>query len=79
MGTNPTGQSSTCGSVPCIDPRFALLAGPTASSFYCSASSFATSPNFAWGADFTNGNVNGFINKTGGNFVRAVRAGSCGS
>jgi hypothetical protein len=58
---------------PCIDPLF----GPTASSFYWSASSFATSPNFAWNASFNDGFVN-LTNKTLDYFVRAVRAGSCG-
>ena len=76
MGTNPTGQATTCSVAPCIDPDFAALGGPTASSFYWSASSDATDPNGAWVASFGNGFVfNGF--KTVGFFVRAVRAGSC--
>jgi hypothetical protein len=79
MGTNPTGQSSTCGSAaPCIDPRFAAIGGSTASSGYWSASTLVTNPNIAWFANF-----GGFVDfgnvKTFTTVVRAVRAGSCGS
>ena len=63
----------------CDDPSFAALGGPTASSGYWSASSFATSPSFAWNAVFFNGGVNVTRSKTNDLFVRAVRAGSCGS
>jgi len=78
MGTNPTGQATACAVSPCIDYQFAALGGPTASLFYWSASSFATTPNNAWVAFFNNGIVgNGF--KSNDNFVRAVRAGSCSS
>jgi hypothetical protein len=68
------------GPQPRIDPGFAGVGGPTASSGYWSASSFATNPNFAWDAVFGNGIVNGdhktFVAVF---FVRAVRAGSCSS
>lgn len=76
-GTNPTGQSTTCGVVPCIDPDFAAVGGPTASSFYWSASSDATFPTNAWFAFFGTGVVLGNGNKTLDYPVRAVRAGSC--
>jgi len=68
------GQSSTC--LPCIDPDFAAVGGPTASSGYWSASSNATSPSLAWFTFFSDGNVFG-SNKANDRFVRAVRAGSC--
>jgi uncharacterized protein YjbI with pentapeptide repeats len=78
MGTNPTGQATTCAAPPCIDPDFAALGGPTASSFYWSASTFATFPFAAGLASFSNGVVGNFsIFKTADNFVRAVRTGSC--
>jgi hypothetical protein len=84
-GTNPTGQATTCGTVDvpsCIDPDFAAVGGPTASSLggvhslHWSASSPLSLPDFAWEADFENGPV-GFNFKVAGLFVRAVRAGSC--
>jgi len=77
MGTNPTGQATTCSAQPCIDPDFAAVGGPTASSVYWSASSSATNPNFAWVASFSNGIVDGISIKALDWFVRAVRAGSC--
>ena len=43
-GLNATGQATTCSAVPCIDPDFAAVGGPTASSNYWSASSDATNP-----------------------------------
>jgi hypothetical protein len=79
MGTNPTGQATTCAAAPCIDPGFAAVGGPTASNSYGSASSLATHPSFAWVAGFFNGNVNSFDSSVFDFFVRAVRAGSCGS
>jgi hypothetical protein len=83
MGTNPTGQATTCAGPPCIDPSFAALGGPTASSFYWSATTFASFPAAARGADFSDGDVNfpgNFTSfKTLAQIVRAVRAGSCGS
>jgi hypothetical protein len=72
------GQSLTCLSAPCIDPGFAAVGGPTASSDYYSASSFATNPNFLWTAVFQNGFTHDDSGKTGeAGFFRAVRAGSC--
>jgi hypothetical protein len=75
-------QAATCFGAPCIDPAFAAVGGPTASSFYWSASTSVTSPGFAWVAFFTDGNVFNNVgnpSKTFDFFVRAVRAGSCGS
>jgi hypothetical protein len=77
-GLNATGQATTCAGPPCIDPDFAAIGGPTASSNYWSASTNVTSPNFAWFAVFNDGFVIN-VNKTFGSFVRAVRAGSCSS
>ena len=63
---------------PCIDPDFAALGGPTASSLYGSASSFAAAPVFAWTVNFAGGNVDFFnLFKTFDSYVRAVRGGSC--
>jgi hypothetical protein len=78
-GQNATGQATTCAGPPCIDPDFAAVGGPTASSGYWSASSFATNPNGAWLALFLNGRVFSLnaSNKTLRSSVRAVRAGSC--
>jgi hypothetical protein len=76
-GTNPTGQATTCGSAPCIDPGFAAVGGPTASSSYWSASTIVTGPSSAWSAFFGNGGVLSGSIKTFVIFVRAVRAGSC--
>jgi len=76
MGANPTGQSTTCDAFPCIDPRFALIAGPTAPSLYWSALSNATNPALAWQALFNNGGVGNNL-KTSDLFVRAARFGSC--
>jgi hypothetical protein len=80
-GLNATGQATTCTAAPCIDPDFAAIGGPTASSLYWSASSFATNPNIAWVAFFNLSVVDNLIggNKTNDDFVRAVRAGSCSS
>ncbi len=80
-GSTATGQVTTCDTTqPCIDPAFAVLGGRTASSVYWSASTFVTFPSFAWNALFSIGSVNGsVVNKTNDFFVRAVRAGSCGS
>jgi hypothetical protein len=77
IGVNAApGQATTCSASPCIDPEFAAIGGPTASSNYWSASTNAGNPNSAWGAGFINGGVDS-INRAGDNFVRAVRAGSC--
>jgi len=81
MGTNPTGQEAACGlNALCIDPEFAAIGGPTGSSPYAywSASSTAGGAN-AWYASFAFGFDFAFNPKTNDNFVRAVRAGSCGS
>jgi hypothetical protein len=82
MGTNPTGQATSCAAAPCIDPDFAAIGGPTGAALYWSASSFATNPGDAWNAGFDNGGVSTsdfFFTKTLDTFVRAVRAGSCSS
>ena len=60
-----------CGTDPCIDPIF----GPTASSFYWSATSRSFDPGSAWGVLFVNGDVNGGL-KDFDFHVRAVRGGS---
>ena len=78
--TNPnTVQSSTCGNAPCIDPSFALIGGPTAAGFYWAASSNLSDPLNAWLSGFSGGVVGNGFAKTNDFFVRAVRAGSCGS
>jgi len=78
-GLNATGQATTCTAAPCIDPDFAAIGGPTASLIYSSASTNAANPNFAWHADFFDGDVNSDFDllKTDDGPVRAVRAGSC--
>jgi len=76
-GLNETEQATSCSAAPCIDPDFANVGGPTASSLYWSASSRASTPDRAWGAHFVTGHLN-FSVKTVENYrVRAVRAGSC--
>ncbi len=70
------GQATTCSAGPCIDPGFAAVGGPTASSYYWSASTTAGSPYDAWGAYFFFGSVPN-DEKTYDHYVRAVRAGSC--
>jgi len=57
-----------CGSPPCIDPIF----GPTAASFYWSATTNANFPGFAWFVDFDDGNVV-FLSKDFSAHPRAVR------
>jgi len=80
MGMNRTRQTTTCSAAPCIDPDFAAVGGPTASSWYWSASSDVNNQGRAWLPAFSNGKVSSaFGNKTDVNFVRAVRAGSCSS
>jgi hypothetical protein len=74
------GQEANCTSASCIDPDFAMVGGPTASSVYWSASSVPTNPFFGWTAGFINGGAyTGSSLKTSDYSVRAVRAGSCGS
>ena len=73
------GQSTTCSSAPCIDPDFAAIGGPTASSRYWSGSTFAglpSNPGNAWAATFNFGTV-ASVTKSADRLVRAVRAGSC--
>ena len=70
------GQAPTCSAAPCIDPGFAAVGGPTASSYYWSASTLAGNPGNAWYADFAHGNVLD-NDKTLDGYVRAGRAGSC--
>jgi len=80
MGTNPTGQSTTCSEDACIDPDFAAIGGPTASSResnYWSASSNSIGSFLAWAAYFDSGDVDSTSFKPSDGFVRAVRAGSC--
>jgi hypothetical protein len=74
------GQPDTCSSTPCIDPEFAAVGGPTASSDYWSASSWSFTVTFAWVADFGGDGAPGnviFTPKDIANSVRAVRGGSC--
>ena len=59
-----------CGTSPCIDPIF----GPTAASFYWSATTFADFPVSAWLVYFANGDV-GYAGKNLTLYVRAVRTG----
>ena len=78
-----------CTAVPCIDPQFAPIGGPTASAFYWSAQEFAcyTSDSCAMTAEFSNGTVSqnddatdssvALVVKLNAYGVRAVRAGSC--
>ena len=80
MGTNVTGQSTTCSAIPCLDPRFAPVAGPTPPLFnlaYWSAQSRASIPQInAWAAELEPGTLYP-NNKLTPLRVRAVRAGSC--
>jgi hypothetical protein len=65
-------SSYPCGPSPCIDSIF----GPTASEYYWSSATVATSPTqYAWGVRFLAGNANGLA-KADGYYVRAVRNGS---
>jgi hypothetical protein len=79
-GQNATGQATTCAGPPCIDSDFTAVGGPTASWGYWSASTL-TQPDWAWCANFFNGQVsaNNSANKNQGRPVRAVRTGSCSS
>ena len=70
------GQATTCSASPCIDPDFAAVGGPTASSLYWSASTYAGNPAYAWYASFSNGYVGNSL-KAYDTSVRAVRVGSC--
>lgn len=75
--TAAPGQAQTCSAAPCIDPAFAAVGGPTASSGYWSASTYAGDPPFAWSAFFLNGNVTNNFKAGVVDYVRAVRTGSC--
>lgn len=82
-GTNPTGQSLTCSAITCVDPDFAAIGGPTAGSYYWSSlsavqSELGVSDQAYLAAFFPEGGVRTFP-KNFEYFVRAVRAGSCGS
>ncbi|OQC20523.1 MAG: hypothetical protein BWX69_01719 [Planctomycetes bacterium ADurb.Bin069] len=55
---------------PSIDPVFSAV-----SSWYWSASTYVSSPSFAWCVSFYSGSV-GVDGKSSGNYVRAVRSGS---
>ena len=80
MGTNVTGQSTTCSTIPCLDPRFALVAGPPPPLFnlaYWSVHSRVSSPVSAWAAGLEQGGVSSLNSKLTPLRVRAVRAGSC--
>ena len=57
-----------------VGPAIHPTLGPTASSFYWSATSNVTLPPFAWGVFFGDGVV-GFDPKFFGDHVRAVRSG----
>ena len=78
MGTNPTGQSTTCEFGPCVDPGFGAVAGATANSAYWSETSSDDPSTWAWLAHFKSGIL--FDNfKTKDSSARAVRTGSCSS
>jgi hypothetical protein len=65
-----TKVSCLCGSDPCIDATF----GPTQSSYYWSATSWAPNSADAWYVLFDTGSV-GVLGELGGDYVRAVRGG----
>ncbi len=68
----------TCSGAPCIDPEFAAVGGPTARSYYWSASTYAAGVrDGAWGAHFGRPSSVYEGYKPVDNCVRAVRAGSC--
>ena len=80
MGTNPTGQATSCPGAPCIDPSFAAVGGPTASSAHWSAATYniAALANSAWAVSAFSALPHG-VGKSNSEGVRAVRAGSCSS
>ena len=61
-----------CATSPCIDEA---VFGPTAASFYWSATTGANYPNAAWSVNFGNGNVYYYFNANSDGDVRAVRSG----
>ena len=72
------GQVTTCSDAPCIDPDFAAVGGPTASSGYWSASTnlVVTRHGEAWFVDFFDGTL-GLLDKVNPDHVRAVRIAAC--
>lgn len=79
------GQSKVCSSLPCTDPAFTAIAGPSQEAHYWSESGLSAQfPEVAWYADLTLGTVNTADKAPGQNrgaaskFVRAVRKGACG-
>ena len=83
-GSNPTGQATTCSINPCVDPLFAARAAPnkipSPSGPYWSGPTLDILPfSFAYVLRFeTDGGILGAGFKgVPGNFVRAVRTGSC--
>jgi hypothetical protein len=91
VGTNPTGQATTCDAVqPCADPAFAAIGGPIAPSYHWSNVTAVpiylvrfdiTVPRLdqAYVAFFSIGRANVANKKNLDAFVRAVRTGSCSS
>jgi hypothetical protein len=72
------GQAPTCSAAPCIDPDFAAVGGPTASTWHVSAAALEGTglPVVKVIADFDNGTVlSGVANVLLS--ARAVRTGSC--
>ncbi len=71
-------QPQICPGSPCIDPAFAVLAGPTVPLSYWSDTSTSFGSGFAYYAFFQDGTIgaNNF-NKTLPVYVRAVRSGTC--
>jgi len=79
MGTNPTGQPTTCASAPCLDPGFAAIDATTPGSpnfDYWTEASRIDNPSGAWVVSIDNGLV-GTLSKTFSKPVRAVRTGTC--
>ena len=83
VGAGP-GQSKVCSTLPCTDPEFTALAGPSQKAHYWSGSGLSDQfPEVAWYADLTLGIVNTADKAPGQNrgaafkYVRAVRTGVC--
>lgn len=83
VGAGP-GQSKVCSALPCTDPAFTAIAGPSQKAHYWSGSGLSDEfPEVAWYADLALGTVNTAIKAPGQNrgaafkFVRAVRTGAC--
>ena len=71
-----SGQDGVCGAPPCIDPAFAAIGGPTASTDHWSVSSIPNFPGVAWLASLGSGLVYG-DGKAFAHSARAVRTGPC--